>query len=391
MNNTLISNFYEKYGYDAKFIFSAPGRSEIGGNHTDHQHGKVLAAALDIDCRAAAALNGKSEINVFSEGYGLNTVDLGDFSKHSEEVGSTTALIRGVAAAFARDGSVPGFDAYVRSDVAQGSGLSSSAAFEVLIATIINCLGGFGKTAPETARIAQYAENEYFGKPCGLMDQMASAVGGFITIDFRDPEQPVIKPVVFDFSGCGYALCIVNCGADHAGLTDEYAAITTELRSVCSFFGKDYLRDTDEQEFLNNLPRVRECCGDRAVMRALHIYEENRRVDRQCMALEGGDFGAFLELVRDSGLSSWRMLQNVTPAGYIEHQDMALALALAERLLGGRGACRVQGGGFAGTLEAFVPLADLKDFTASMEALLGKGCCKTVSIRSRGACLMEEL
>ena len=278
-----------------------------------------------------------------------------------------------------------GFDAYCETDVLQGSGLSSSAAFEVLMGTIINHLFFDAKVSqPEVAQIGQYAENVFFGKPCGLMDQTASAVGNLVSIDFFDKEKPDIKPVAFDFASCGHALCIIDTRASHAELTDEYSAIPGEIKKVSEHFGKEVLTQIDEDEFYAAIPVLREKCGDRAVLRAVHFYSENKRVPLQVAALESGNFDAFLELVKESGRSSWVYLQNVTPAGYKEHQDMALALALCERYLKGRGAARVHGGGFAGTVQAFVPFDLLDEFKAGIDAVLGDGACHVLSIRPQG-------
>ena len=368
------------------YYFSAPGRTEISGNHTDHQHGCVLAAAVNLVTVAEATLNHYGLIRVQSEGYPVVEVNLNDLSVHEEEKNTTAALIRGVAAAFAQRGAVlQGFDACVRSSVLPGSGLSSSAAFEVLMGTICNELF-FDKrlSAVEIAQIGQYAENVYFGKPCGLMDQTASSVGGMVFIDFADPAAPVVEKIDFDFTAAGHALCIIDSGADHADLTEEYAAIPGELKRVCQFFGKDVLREIPEADFLGALPQLRHQVPDRAILRAVHFYQENSRVQRQAQALRDGDFDAFLRLVSESGRSSWMYLQNITPAGATEHQDVAVALALCDTLLRGRGAFRVHGGGFAGTVQAFVPLEMLDSFKEGMERVLGEGKCHVLSIRSEG-------
>ena len=357
------------------YRFSAPGRTEISGNHTDHQHGCVLAAAVDLETTAEVTLRPDPIIRVASEGYAPVEIDLNDLSVHEAEKNTTAALVRGVAAAFVQRGcQLRGFDAAVRSTVLPGSGLSSSAAFEVLIGTICNELFFDRKcSAVEIAQIGQYAENVYFGKPCGLMDQMASSVGGLVFIDFASPSHPAVRQAAFDFAHCGYTLCTLDSGADHADLTDEYAAIPEEMRRVARVFGKDVLREVDEAEFYANLKSAREAAGDRAVLRAMHFFDENRRVQQQVQALEAGDFEGFLAGVRDSGRSSWMLLQNVIPTGSREHQQMALALAACEKQLAGRGACRIHGGGFAGTLLAFVPNDALTSFRANMEALLGEG------------------
>ena len=368
------------------YLFSAPGRTEISGNHTDHQHGCVLAAAVNLETVADVTLNGTDFIRVCSEGYAPVEIDLRDLSIREAEKNTTAALIRGVAAAFADRGAVlQGFDAAVRSTVLPGSGLSSSAAFEVLIGTILNELFFEKKlSAVEIAQIGQYAENVYFGKPSGLMDQTASSVGGMVFIDFADPAKPIVERLDFDFSAAGHALCIIDSGADHANLTHEYAAIPQELRAVCAQFGKEVLRDIPEEEFFAALPRLRGAVPDRAILRAIHIYQENKRVLRQAEALRAGDFDTFLHLATESGRSSWMYLQNITPAGETEHQAVAVALALCDTLLGGRGAFRVHGGGFAGTVQAFVPMDLLEQFKRGIEAVLGEGSCHVLSIRPEG-------
>ena len=392
MYEELKAKFERQYGRRAEYIFSAPGRTELGGNHTDHQHGLVLAAAVTLDTRAAAAENDVGCIRVISDGYVPVTVRLDELEAHPEERNTTAALVRGVAAGFARrEYSVRGFDAYIVSDVLPGSGLSSSAAFEVLLGTIINTMSGCALSPAEVARIGQYAENEYFGKPSGLMDQTASAVGGIVAIDFTDPAAPVITPVGFNFAACGYALCIIDSGADHAELTAEYAAIPNELKAVCRVFGKEYLREVDEREFYARIAEVRRAAGDRAVLRAAHVFNENRRCAEETAALGARDFERFLRLVTESGRSSWMYLQNVIPTGSTARQELALALLLCERLLGGHGAFRVHGGGFAGTVQAFVPADMLDDFRAGIAAVLGAGSCHVLSIRREGGCMIERM
>ncbi len=392
MYEMIKQQFASTYSRSPRFVFSAPGRTELGGNHTDHQLGRVLAGAVSVDTVAAVAPNGEDVIRVQSEGYPLCAVALKDLAPSEAEYGSTLSLIRGVAGRITALGhKVSGFDAFVSSRVLPGSGLSSSAAFEVLIGTIINHLDGCGLDAVQIAQIGQYAENVYFGKPCGLMDQMASSVGGIVTIDFADREHPVVEPLDFDFASCGHALCIVNSGADHADLTDEYAAIPREMGEVCRVFGKAHLRQVDEAEFYARLPEVRAAAGDRAALRAMHFFDDNRRVCQQVEALKANDFARFLSLVNESGRSSWLYLQNVVPTGSTRHQELALSLALASRLLQGRGAVRVHGGGFAGTIQAFVPLELLDGFKAGMEAVLGEGSCQVLSIRPQGGVLLEEV
>ena len=393
---SLVLNAEQKAALDAGFAavfgtapqryFSAPGRTEISGNHTDHQRGRVLAGAVNLDTVAAVRPNGTNRICIQSKGYPLCSIDLSELEPVSSEINSTPALIRGVAARFVQMGcKVEGFDAYCESTVLPGSGLSSSAAYEVLIGTIINHLFFDGKVSqPEIAQIGQYAENVFFGKPCGLMDQTASAVGGLVTIDFADKNHPDIRPVNFDFASCGHALCIIDSRADHADLTDEYAAVTLELKAICAHFGKEVTTEVPEEEFYAAIPVLREKCGDRAVMRAIHEYNENRRVTRQVACLESGDFEGFLKLTRESGYSSWMHLQNVIPAGYVKEQAMAVALGLCEHYLQGRGAYRVHGGGFAGTVQAFVPYDILDQFKSGIDAALGEGACLVLNIRPQG-------
>ena len=372
-------------GEGTQFCFSAPGRTEIGGNHTDHQHGKVLAAAVDLDTRAVVSRNEDSMIRIQSKGYEYFEIALAALVPLEEEKGTSAALVRGVAARIRQLGhTITGFDAYIESDVLPGSGLSSSAAFEVLIGTVINHLDHCGLSAVEIAQIGQYAENVFFGKPSGLMDQTASSVGNIITIDFEDTNHPVVRSIEVDFSDFGHSLCIIDSGADHANLTDEYASIPGELKKLCACYGKNYVREIPEERFYSGLVEARKIAGDRAVLRAIHIYEDNKRVEQEVKALEEKDFGTFLKLVNASGKSSWMLLQNVTPTGYTDHQELAFSLALCEKILGGRGACRVHGGGFAGTIQAFVPNDMLSRFKNEMETYLGVGRCHVLNIRPQG-------
>ena len=371
-------------------LYSAPGRTEIGGNHTDHQHGRVLAGSVNIDMIAAAGPNSLNQLRVQSEGYDLCVIDLADLTARKEEENTSAAILRGECAAFVQRGAaLSGLDVYISSNVPKGSGVSSSAAFEVLIGVILNDLFMTEKVSPiAIAQIGQWAENVYFGKPCGLMDQMASSVGNIITIDFADPAHPDVEPVAVDFSKAGLALCILDSGADHADLTDEYAAIPTDCRAVAAVCGGEVLRDVPFETFISKIPECRKACGDRAVLRAFHIYADNDRVAKQVAALRGGDFNTFLALVNESGNSSWEYLQNVIPAGYKEHQEVGVTIAAAKHLLGGRGAVRVHGGGFAGTAQAFVPLDMLDEFKAGMEAILGEGHCHVLSIRPEGGAVL---
>ena len=343
-------------------LYSAPGRTEIGGNHTDHQHGRVLAGSVNIDMIAAAGPNTLGQLRVQSEGYDLCVIDLNDLAARKEEENTSAAILRGECEAFRQRGAkLSGLDVYISSNVPKGSGVSSSAAFEVLIGVILNDLFLAEKVSPiAIAQIGQWAENVYFGKPCGLMDQMASSVGNIITIDFADP----------------------------ADLTDEYAAIPNECRAVAAVCGGEVLRDVPFETFIAKLPECRKQCGDRAVLRAFHIYADNDRVAKQVAALREGDFTTFLNLVGESGQSSWEYLQNVIPAGYKEHQEVAVTIAAAKHFLGGKGAVRVHGGGFAGTVQAFVPVELLAGFKANMEAILGEGRCHVLSIRPEGGAVL---
>ena len=391
MKLALDVGFAAAFGGAPSRYFSAPGRTEIGGNHTDHQRGRVLAGAVNLDTVAAVRPNGTNTIRIQSKGYPLSIVQLDNLSPVAEEVNTTPALIRGVAARFTQLGcKVEGFDAYCESSVLPGSGLSSSAAYEVLIGTIINHLFFDGRVSQaEVAQIGQYAENVFFGKPCGLMDQTASAVGNLVTIDFFQKDHPVIEPVDFDFASSGHALCIIDSGADHADLTDEYAAIPGEIKAVAAPFGKEVLTQIDAKDFYAAIPQLRKTCGDRAVMRCIHFYQEYARVPQQVAALREGNFDKFLSLIKQSGYSSWMYLQNVIPAGYKAHQDVAVALGLAEHYLQGRGAYRVHGGGFAGTIQACVPFDILDAFVAGMDAALGQGACHVLSIRPQGGVELE--
>ena len=384
----VLAGFAKTFESQPEALFSAPGRTEVGGNHTDHQHGRVLAAAVDLDILAAAAPNQSGMIRVQSQGYPLIVVDLGELTPKTEEQNTSAALIRGVAARIAAMGcplQSAGLDVYMTSTVPGGSGLSSSAAFEVLIGTMLNDLFWDGKCTPvEIAQIGQYAENVFFGKPCGLMDQTASSVGGVVAIDFADTAHPVVEQISLDLHANGYALCILNSGAGHADLTAEYASITDELKAVCRCFGKEVLREVPEEDFLAALPEVRKAAGDRAVNRAFHIYAENRRADAEGQALRDGDFDRFLALVRDSGRSSAMYLQNVIPTGQTTAQELMVTIALCESILAGRGAVRVHGGGFGGTAQAFVPLDMLDTFKEKTEAALGQGSCHVVMIRPVG-------
>ncbi len=367
--------------------FSAPGRSEIGGNHTDHNHGKVLAAAVSLDAAACARKTGDNRVSLKSAEYpGVDRVDLENLAQDPREEGTSAALIKGVCARCRELGyRVGGFEAFTMTRVLKGSGLSSSAAFEVLVVTIISHLFNDGAIDPVTAaKIAQYAENVYFGKPSGLLDQMASSVGGFTAIDFKDPENPLIEKVDFDVAAHGFALCVVDPGGNHANLTGEYAAIPAEMKAVAACFGKEFLRDVDEEAFWEHIGQVREKAGDRAVLRAMHFFDENRLAAQEAQALRAGDFESFRAMVLQSGHSSLMRLQNVFAVVAPREQGVTLGLALCERLLAGKGAWRVHGGGFAGTIQAYVPLDSLEEFRREMERVFGQGSCYTLAVRQAG-------
>ena len=383
----LFDLFCEEFNCDSEVTFvSAPGRTEVCGNHTDHNKGKVLAAAINLDAVAACRKVDGNLVSVKSVGYPMDTIDLLDLNVHTELYSKSSEIIRGMCAGFVERGyKVGGFEAYTTSNVLSGSGLSSSAAFEVLIGAVLNSLFNDNQvSAEEIAKIAQYAENKFFGKPCGLMDQMASSVGSFVKIDFEDTEKPVITKVNFDFAKCGYALCIVDTGGSHAELTGEYAAVRKNMESVAGFFGKDVLRQVDEKEFYGNISAIREKLGDVPVLRAIHYFEDNKRVDKESEALEKGDFETFKANVIESGRSSYMYNQNVYPVSAPTEQNLSVALAVAEQILKGRGAWRVHGGGFAGTMQAFVPEDLLDKYLETMKKIYGENSCYVLSIRPVG-------
>ena len=375
-------------GCDDIRFFSAPGRTEVGGNHTDHNNGKVLAAAVNLDAIAAVSKRDDGIICVNSAGYTPITVDSADHEIKDNEAGKSDALIRGVCARFKELGyNYGGFNASVTSRVLSGSGLSSSAAYEVLIGTILNYLYNDGKiSAVEIAQISQYAENVYFKKPCGLMDQTACSVGGFVQIDFEDTSKPVINKVDFDIAKHGYILCIVDTGGNHADLTGDYAAIRLEMNSVAEYFGKNVLRQVDEKEVFENIGDIRKKTGDRAIERAIHFYNENKRVERLANALSDGDFDEFKNIIIESGKSSYMYNQNCFTLSNPDEQPVALALCICEELLKGKGAYRVHGGGFAGTIQAFVPETDAESFVAAMRKVFGENSCYILKVRSHGGC-----
>jgi len=382
----LIGKFESAFGpADGAIAVSSPGRAEVCGNHTDHQHGRVLAAAVSLDTIAVARKNDKNEVTLHSEGYKRSmVVNLDDLSPKARERETSLALIRGVAARMKELGyGIGGFDAAVTSSVFKGSGLSSSAAFEVLIVTIFNALYGDGKIDPaERAKIAKYAENEYFGKPSGLMDQMASSVGGFTGIDFG-PEEALITPIKYDFLKKGYAVCVVSAGGEHGNLTDEYATMPSEMRSVANALNGEVLRDIDPAVMEEKIPYLKGKVSDRAILRALHFFDEDQRAARLTDVLLQDDLNTFFDIINASGESSWKLLQNLYVPGR-DNQEMTLALALTQRMLAGRGASRIHGGGYAGTILAFVPIDFLDEYKARMNAVFGENATTVLSIRPVG-------
>ena len=393
----LLQRFTEEFGEEKPQFFRAPGRTEIGGNHTDHQHGQVLAAAINLDIAAAAAPRDDKLVRIFSEGFGCIEIDL-DYKLTEEEKeaekGKATALVRGVAEEMKQRGyRTGGFSAYMSSDVPQGSGLSSSAAFEILIGEILNGFFNERSVPPEEiARIAQRAENCYYGKPCGLMDQMAIATGGLCRIDFRDPNSPAVEKLNVDFREMGYCICITNTHGSHADYTEDYAAVQTDLAKAAALFGKDVLEGVSSEEVLAHAAEIRRAGGDRAFLRAMHVASENERVSREADALKREDMDAFLDLVRRSGDSSYKLLQNVRVDRTPEKQELAVALAISEAILKGKGdsACRVHGGGFAGTIQAFVPSQFADEYRAAMDEVFGEGSCFLIRICPEGGVQIGE-
>ena len=380
-----IESFEEMFGVKDVEIYSAPGRSEIGGNHTDHQCGRVLAASINLDAIAIVAKK-ESGIVLKSEGYPMINVSLADLLPKKEEEGTSAGLIRGVAARLKEEGyEIGGFEAYVTSDVLNGEGMSPSAAFEVLIGSILSGLYNEGNISPVLiAQAGQYAENVFFGKPCGLMDQMASSVGNLIFIDFADVKNPVIKKVNVNFEDFNHSLCIVDTKGSHADLTDEYAAIPEEMKRVAAYFGKEILKQVDKNEFYTNIPEIRKVAGDRAVLRAMHWFEETDRVIDQVNALEEENFEEFKKLIKSSGDSSFKYLQNVYSVKNLSRQEMAVGLALSDVILKGKGVSRVHGGGFAGTIQAFVPNDIVDIYKKNMEDIFGEDACHVLKIRKYG-------
>ncbi len=369
-------------------IISAPGRTEVGGNHTDHQHGRVLAGSVDLDIIGVVSANNDGVVRIKSEGFPQDDINLNDLSAKDSETGRAASLVRGVLNYCKEAGyKLSGFDAYTTNNVMRGSGLSSSAAFEVFVGSVVNFLFNEGKIDPvEIAKIGQKAESIYFGKPCGLLDQSASALGGFTAIDFKDTAKPVVEQVNFDLGAHGYALCVVNTGGNHANLTQDYADITLECKAVSEFFGEKFLRDVDSEEFFDKIADVKAKCGDRAVLRAIHFFNEDQRAELEKNALVNNEFDLFLKLIAESGNSSFKFLQNVYSNSNVSEQGISLGIALTEQFISksGRGACRVHGGGFAGTVQCFLPTEDIGEYKAYIEKAFGEGSCYVLKIRPGG-------
>ncbi len=382
-----LKDFGELFGYDRDVsIMSAPGRTEVCGNHTDHNNGKVLAASINLDAIAVVAKNDNNIVRVQSKGHKMNLVDLDDLVPNEANFGTSTTLVQGVMAGIKNLGyTVSGFDAYTTSDVMGGSGLSSSAAFEVLLGSVLSYMFNDGKiSAVDIAKVAQYSENVFFGKPCGLLDQMASSVGTFVTIDFESTKDPVIKKIDFDFSKSGHSLCIVDTHGNHSDLTDDYAAVRTEMEDVAKALGKNVLREVPYEEFFAALPELTKKVNDRAILRAIHFFNENKRVEKAVACLENNDFEGFKQVIIDSGRSSFMLNQNVYTPKTPTEQKLSLALAISKELLDGKGAWRVHGGGFAGTIQAFVPNEMLDTYKKTLEGVFGEGSCHVLIIRPVG-------
>lgn len=379
-----IEKFISLYGDQEIEIYSTPGRSEVSGNHTDHQNGEVLAAAINLDIIAVVSKN--DVVKVLSDDYDLKPISLDDLSKKEDEVGTSEGLMRGVLARFKELGyAIGGFNGYMTSDVLQGSGLSSSAAFEVMIGTILSGLYNEMKVDPVViGQVGQYSENVYFGKPCGLMDQMACSVGSLIHIDFADPENPIVEQLKFDLNTYGYSLCITDTKGTHTDLTPDYAAIPQEMKKAAECLGKNFLGEVSKEEIINNITRIRDCAGDRAALRALHFVCENERVKEEVDALKKNNFPQFLTKVKESGDSSFKYLQNVYTCHDVQHQNVSIALALSDVIFGKKGVSRVHGGGFAGTIQAFVPNYLVSNYQKEMDKIFGNGSCEVLKIRKYG-------
>ncbi len=387
---TFVSLFGEK---ENARLCSASGRTELSGNHTDHNHGRVLAAGVQLDTIAVVAARTDNTVCVHSEGYAPLTIDITDLAARENERGTSAALIRGTAARLQEQGAaLGGFDAYVTSEVPEGSGLSSSAAYEVLIGTILNTLFNHNRFTPvELALAAQYAENVYFGKPCGVLDQMTSAVGGAVAMDFADPSHPIIRQIDMDFAKYDRVLCVVNTGGNHADLTDDYAAVTAEMKAVSKEMGVDFLRETTYEAVLARSSTLRRTCGDRALLRAFHFFAEDQRADAMARALENGDIMGYEHMMRASGDSSFRFLQNLYSNKAVDCQGLSLGICVGEQVLGNSGAVRVHGGGFAGTIQALLPTASLAAFREAMETVFGTGCCHVLRIRPVGGVCLDDI
>ncbi len=389
----LIEGFKAFYGYDENLeFFSAPGRSEVGGNHTDHQKGCVLAASVNLDIIGAVAKRDDNKISLKSLEYEkCDLIDLNTLEVQEDEIERSASVIRGISARCKQLGfEIGGFDCYTMSNVLKGSGLSSSAAFEVLVATVINHLYNDDKITPvQIAQICQYAENVYFGKPSGLLDQSASSVGGFTAIDFKDTQNPVFEQIAFDLAKYGHNLCVVDTGGNHADLTYEYAAVPNEIKAVAQYMGKEVMREVDEEEFYKNIPAIREKLGDRGILRAIHFYGDNKRAQDMAKALKEENFEQFLAYVTASGYSSATMLQNVFCSASPNEQGLSLALAITKNILNGKGACRVHGGGFAGTIQAYIPCELQEEYKEKIEAVFGKGSCYVLNVRPVGGTKVE--
>ena len=389
----LMGEFEKTFGADDVSLFSSPGRTEIGGNHTDHNYGRVLAGAVNLDNIAVAAKNGSNTVRIKSAGYPQFEVELSDFQPNEDEFYTSTSLVKGIAAKMKENGyEIGGFDACIEGRVPKGSGLSSSASFEVLIGAIFSELFNDGKMdAVENAIIGQWSENNYFGKPCGLMDQTACSVGGLITIDFKDPANPIVKEVDFDFVSTGFSLVITDVGGGHDDPASqaEYASLPTEMKSVAAELGANVLREVTLEQIVDKIPEIREKTGDRAILRAYHFLGDNARVVKQVEALENNDFKAFLEMVVESGYSSYMYNQNIFDVVHKDEQVVSLGLALSEMVLKGSGAWRVHGGGFGGTIQAFVPQEKLDEYVEVLEHVYGKGTCHKLFIRSKGSIKLD--
>lgn len=386
-----INMFISLYGDKDVVMYSSAGRSEVGGNHTDHQNGCVLAASINLDAIAVVSMR-KDTIHIVSDNMELSEISVLDLKKDSNQLGTSESLVKGVLFKLQELGyQIGGFDAYITSDVLIGAGLSSSASFEVLIGTIISGLYNHMNIDMVTiAKAGQYAENEYFGKPCGLMDQCACAVGGLINIDFNDPNAPIVKHLDVDFSRFDHSLCIVDTKGSHADLTDEYASIPKEMKKIANYFGKDHLNEVDENELYKNIVNIRNVCGDRAVLRAIHFFNENKRVDKLIDSLNNNNFADFKYYIQESGNSSFKYLQNVYSGLDIQNQSVSIGLAMSELILCEHGVCRVHGGGFAGTIQAFVENSFVDQYKKEIEKIFGTGACHVLKIRKYGGCKVFE-